>query len=216
MAAQPTSPRRVEEVLHHAAPRPPGARAPSAASRSGSSAKDTVSHGTNGSQIRSTSALLIPDASAIATTTTVGADEQQRHPGGAVAAGGRHREPGQQQRPGADDEAGQVAVPPVGLRPVRGDAVVVALPQHRVGVPPREAGRRERQHHRQRRRGRDRERPPRAPGDQHREGDQRPSAACRRTSARRSPSSSPAGTAHHSRRRRPGPGRPAPRPSRRR
>ena len=189
---------RVEQVLDqqrrdHLEPEPP---APPAVGQQ--RAARAVSQGTNGSQIRSTSALLIPDRSAIATTTTGRADEQQRPRRAARCRRVATASPAPSSGPALTTQAG-AGCPTTSTTAGRscGDPVVVALPQHRVGVPPREAGRREDEHDRQRRDGRDRQRPPRAgrpPGPRARAA---PAAAGRRTSSRRSRAAArQRGTAH--------------------
>ena len=131
--------------------------------RSGSSAVPTSSHGTNGSQMRSTSALLMPEASA---SRIVGwRPESAAPPPGARTAGhaprGRARSPPAIAEPtsgsGADRECREVAPDPVAERPTAGDSRPVALDEHGVGLPPARNRRR-----RKRRRLRPRRRPPTA------------------------------------------------------
>ena len=88
--------------------------------RSGSSAVESSSHGTNGSQIRSTSALLIRDS--------VGEHDRRRRGRDEAAAPPRSRarpsattcaEPGAEHRAGAHDQRGQVGPDPVRRGAVR-------------------------------------------------------------------------------------------------
>ena len=86
-----TSPAREEQVLHEQGAGRPAARAPDGATAPGAGAGDSSSQGTNGSQIRSTSALLICETSATATIAAAAAHEQQRGPHVDRHASPRHR-----------------------------------------------------------------------------------------------------------------------------
>ena len=85
------SPAGVEEVLRRPAPSTTWSASPSRRQRSGSSAVESSSHGTNGSQIRSTSALLIRDRSASDHDDGRGPDQQQHRPRSAPARAARPR-----------------------------------------------------------------------------------------------------------------------------
>ena len=107
------------------------------------------SHGTNGSQIRSTSALLIRDRSASTHRRRGGPDEQQHRPVGIAAPRGEAAAPARPQHgPGADGRERRgcptASTTPAGSRRCRPSTLV----EHRVGLPPDEARRGERQHDR--------------------------------------------------------------------
>ena len=116
-------------------------RAPAGASARAAARSDSSSHGTNGSQIRSTSALLICDGPRAAPSRRAGArraSSTTRVPvaPAAAAAGAAGPRPAPSERPGAERERGEVAPHPVRRGPAARDAVPVAVVEHRVGLPP--------------------------------------------------------------------------------
>ena len=134
----PRSPAGGEQVLHQQRDARPGAPSPRRRHDSGSSAQPISSQGTNGSQIRSTSARLICERSAtttIADAAEAPATSTTRVRGGRPARQ-RVRDAGEGERPGAEGEGGEVAPHPVRRRAVVRDALPVAVVQHGQRVPP--------------------------------------------------------------------------------
>ena len=130
----------------------------------GSSAQAAGSQTANGSQMRSVSALLIPERSAASTASSTAARGRSRRgrrrsgPAGATtprravgAAASVRRSPATVAEPDDQHGAGEVAPYPVGVRADPARALVVALDQQVVALPPVESGEGER--------GRDRRRP---------------------------------------------------------
>ena len=119
----------------------------------GSTTTEIASQGTKGSQIRSTSALLISGRSATATiataattrTGTATSDLRSRRQQASssdspdVEAGEHRRDRADDDRSGADRQRSEVCPQPVGRRALAGDVVRIALAQNGKGLPPGES-----------------------------------------------------------------------------
>ncbi len=166
------SPAGEQQVLHDQGERRPAGRAPDAATARAAARRTSSTQGTNGSQIRSTSARLICERSASSTIATPAPDSHSttRVPGSASrprpransSATARERE-----GTGAERERGQVAPHPVGPRPAAADPLVVAGVDRGQRLEVAEPERVERGDHRQRGRDGGRQREPRPGHDQH-------------------------------------------------
>ena len=138
-----TSPGRVEQVLEQQRRDQLGGQQRRDASGRAAARVTSSSHGIHGSQIRSTSALLIPDRSATQDRAPRSGREQCRHPHPGVRPTSRCATsspvPAPRAGPQAEGEGAEVAPDPVRRGPLAGQPVLVALAQHRERLPPREA-----------------------------------------------------------------------------
>ena len=176
-ATDPGSPARGQQVLHDERHDHLEAEAPAAPALGQQGAADSSSHGTNGSQIRSTSALLIWERSATTHHRAPAATSQRTRRGVRGRSSRRRRrawaDAGEQQRAGAEGEGGEVAPHPVRRRPVVRRPRPSSARAARA-APPTSANPNadEREHHRQGRERRRHERPPRPGDDEHRQREQ--------------------------------------------